>query len=214
MRAAGALDAIGILGARAGVSVHDAYSAYLSSAGRHALCNAHLLRELLALERPHEPWPTALIWLLLEMQQAVEAARHAGARALDATQLAELEGRWERILALGEATHPPPERSGKPGHPKQSRARNLLDRLQAQREAVLAFLYDFGVPFDNHQAERDLRMAKLQQKIRGGFRSWEGAQIFCYLRGYISTLRKQGLNVLSALERLFQGDLLWPQLDG
>ena len=210
-----ALEALGVLGARQGVCVHDAYPAYLRYALPHALCNAHLLRELFALEEEtHALWPTALVRLLLEMQQAVESARAAGARALPPGQLQELEARWERILALGEATHPPPLPTGRAGRQKRSRGRNLLDRLQRHRAAVLAFLYDFAVPFDNNQAERDLRMAKLHQKISGSFRSWDGARTFCRLRSYLSTLRKQGLHVLSALEQLFQGNLLWPQLVG
>jgi transposase len=206
-------EAIGILPGFAGVAVHDAYPPLLSYAGCHALCNAHLLRELIALEeQTREVWPTALIWLLLEMKREVEAARAVGAPALPGPRLEALRSRYDSIVAYGGGRHPPPPpRAGK-GRRKRSRARNLLDRLLKHPEKVLAFAYDFRVPFDNNLAERDLRMGKLKQKISGGFRTAEGAATFCRLRGYISTLRKQGTHVLSTLESLFTGNPYMPQL--
>ena len=87
-----------------------------------------------------------------------------------------------------------------------------MERFDQHQEAILRFIHDFKVPFDNNLAERDIRMMKVQQKISGCFRSWDGAQQFCRLRSYISTIRKQGLNVWEALGSLFEGDLLLPQL--
>ncbi len=213
-----ALNALDVLPGFQGVSVHDAYASYLSYPARHALCNAHLLRELIALEEQTEQsWTTALIQLLREMKTEVENARaaaDAADAALEPTRLSALRSRYDALLAQGRRLNPPLPRTRKVGRRKQSPAQNLLDRLEKHTEAVLAFLYDFAVPFDNNLAERDLRMVKVQQKISGGFRSTEGAGNFCRIRGYISTLRKQGLHVLSALQSVFLGTPLMPQLQG
>jgi transposase len=116
-------------------------------------------------------------------------------------------------LNEGLRANPPPKPTGKRGRPKQTPARNLLDRLITHRGAILAFLHDFRVPFDNNQAERDLRMLKVKGKIAGCFRSAEGADHFCRIRGYISTLRKQGYAVLDGLTSVFAGQPLIPRLN-
>jgi transposase len=153
-----------------------------------------------------------LIRLLLSMQAAVADTQAAGKTALPPKQLAGFEAAYTRFIQEGLRANPPPKPTGKRGRPKQTKAKNLLDRLVTHRGAILAFAYDFRVPFDNNQAERDLRMLKVKQKVSGCFRSTEGADQFCRIRGYISTLRKQGYSVLDGLTSVFAGQPLMPRL--
>jgi transposase len=211
-RGATALDAIGILPGYSGVSVHDGWTSYHHYTGcRHALCNAHHLRELTFVEEElHQGWAGELKALLREMHAAVEQARAAGATHLEPAARARFVARYEALLADGIAHNPQPPPTGEGGHRrrgrrKQSPVRNLLDRLWSFEHEVLAFLADFAIPFDNNQAERDLRPVKVQQKISGTFRSDPGADAFCTLRSVLSTWRKQGRSGLAALEAAFAG---------
>ncbi len=132
---------------------------------------------------------------------------------LSEATLVEFGQRYDQLVNEGCQANPPPAEPTvkKRGRRKQSRARNLLERLRQRRHEVLAFLYDPQVPFDNNLAERDIRMMKVQQKVSGCFRG-QGASYFCRIRGYISTLRKQGGNVLEGLESVFRGNPLMPQV--
>jgi transposase len=212
-----AMDAMDILPNFGGISVHDGLPSYAHYDCEHALCNAHHLRELLFIvERYKQPWAEQMIALLVEIKDQVEVAKTDSLSALTPKQLTDFERRYQELIKLGIEANPPPlidlNLPPKKGRPKQSPAKNLLDRLQTSQSAVLAFMYDFRVPFDNNQAERDLRMMKLKQKISGTFRSLEGAQMFCRIRGYISTLRKQGVNVLEAIRQVFLGNSFFPVL--
>lgn len=208
-----AINAIGLLLDCAGRRVHDAWAPYLKLPGGYALCNAHLLRELIGLhEDTGQAWAQQLITLLLNMKTAVAAAHAAGHSALPARQRAGFEAAYTRFVNAGLGANPPPPPTDKRGRPKQTPARNLLDRLVTHRGAILTFLHDFRVPFDNNQAERDLRMLKVKGKVSGGFRSPAGADQFCRIRGYISTLRKQGYSVLDGLTSVFAGQPFMPRL--
>jgi transposase len=208
-----AIEAIGLLIGFAGRRVHDAWAPYLGLAGLYALCNAHLLRELIGLhEDTGQAWIPKMIRLLVNMKAAVDTAQAAGQSELSANQCAGFEAAYTRFLNEGLRANPPPKLTGKRGRPKRTPARNLLDRLATHRGAILAFLHDFRVPFDNNQAERDLRMLKVKGKVSGCFRSTDGADQFCRIRGYISTLRKQGYSVLDGLTSVFAGPPLMPQL--
>lgn len=212
-RGKAALDAIGILPNFRGTAIHDAFASYFGYSCSHGLCNAHLLRELLFFkEQKGYPWAEPFLTLLLCIKESVQIARSHQNSSLSTTDLTRFEENYQALLDEGLQMHPEMVPSGKRGRPKQSPAHNLLMRLTTHRKAVLRFMYDFRVCFDNNQAERDLRMAKVRQKISGCFRSCDHAQIFCRIRGYISTLRKQGISVMMALQRAFQGDPIIPSL--
>lgn len=208
-----ALSAIAILPGFEGTAVHDAWAPYLKYACRHGLCNAHLLRELIGLqEASPKPWIPRMLRFLLGLKRRVARAKAAGRTGLSPPELNRYLAVYARLIAIGLKQNPPILSSGKRGRIRQSAAYNLLRRLDVYRAFVLAFALDFAVPFDNNQAERDLRMVKLRQKISGCFRSTEGASWFCRIRGYISTLRKQGRSVLAALNSLFNGKPIMPTL--
>ena len=207
-----AMDAIGILPEYTGRAIHDRLSSYDHYACAHSICGAHLLRDCLRIaEQDQQPWAQDMHDLLLRMCQITTQARAAGAYRLLQAERDELVLQYFAILEQGFAAHriqtPSPDVPipKKPGRCKQADAKNLLDALLARAEQVLAFLDDLSVPFSNNQAERDLRMVKVQQKISGTFRSAEGATAFCVIRSYLSTMRKQGRSMLAALAAVFEG---------
>ena len=205
-----AIDEMDILPKFGGIGVHDGFKSYARYGCNHSLCNAHHLRELtFIVERYQQDWAVQMRTLLGQMNRLVEEAKADGAEALESSQITQLEQQYIEILQLGFQANPPeilPADQPKPrGRAKQSPAKNLLDRLASGQDAVLRFIHDFRVPFDNNQAERDVRMMKLKQKISGCFRSQEGASMFCRIRGYLSTLRKQGVNIWDALVQIFMG---------
>jgi transposase len=212
-----AMDAIDILPNFEGVSVHDGLASYGKYDSTHALCNAHHLRELrFVVERYEQDWASDMMTLLVEIKTNIAIAEADGETTLTLTQIADFERRYQEIIEAGLSANPPPpidpDLPTAKGRRKQTPPKNLLDRLQLHQSAVLLFMHDWRVPFDNNQAERDLRMMKLKQKISGTFRSFEGAQQFCRIRGYISTLRKQGIQVLDALKLVFMETPLFPSL--
>lgn len=148
--------------------------------------------------------------LLLDIKAAVDQAKEQGHAGLAPPVRCAFEQRYTDLIAQGQAAHPPLPPTGRRGRTKQSAGHNLAERLRTHRSAVLAFLYDFCVPFDNNLAERDIRMMKLRLKISGCFRTQEGAEIFCRIRGYLSTMLKQGHQALTVLTALLNGQTLCP----
>jgi transposase len=210
-----ALDDIGILPVFSGRAIHDAWPAYREYPCLHGLCNAHHLRELTALEEHHQQlWAKQMRLLLLEIKKRVDQAKEANHLRLHPRLVYEYVNRYKAILSDGFAANPPPAPTGKIGRPPQGAARSLLGRLERCISQVLAFLYDFSVPFDNNRAEQDIRMIKVKQKISGCFRTQDGARAFCRIRGYISTLRKQGYDVMTALQHTFADSPIMPELAG
>ena len=211
-----AMDAAGVLPDFKGRAVHDFWESYLRYDCRHAFCNAHLLRELTFLwEEQHQAWAKTMIEHLLAIKATVDTARQNGAAALPAAALESFQARYLQIVVEGYAQTPPPEPATdtkRRGRRKQSKARNLLDRFRDHADGILAFMADFTVPFDNNLSERDLRMMKLRQKISGTFRSLDALVDFCRIRSYVSTARKNGVKVLDALRRVFDGTPFRPAL--
>jgi len=212
-RGSQAMDDLQILPRFRGTMIHDFWAPYFRYPSRHALCNAHLLRELKGItENYHQNWSEQMYNLIREIKGAVDEIReHSG--ALDPRQVSYFEERYRQIIESGMQENPVPQVSGtvlKRGRKKQSKTRNLLDRCQKYEREILSFMYDFSVPFSNNLAERDIRMMKLQQKISGTFRSEEGADWFCRVRGYISTVKKNELPVFASLLKVFEGDPFIP----
>jgi transposase len=199
---------IGILPEFTGRAVHDCWQSYfVFDKCQHALCNAHHLRDLLFVAEQHEqPWAEKMLQLLLDIKAEVDAAP-ADQTSLPPERLSHFERRYDALIAQGlEANPPPPDPPPKKrGRKKQSPPKNLLDRLQKYKPQTLAFMYDFRVPFDNNLAERDVRMVKIKQKVSGAFRTPTGAETFCAIRSYISTVRKHGLSVIDAIHDALTG---------
>jgi transposase len=175
----------------------------------HQLCNAHHLRELEAVAVVFDQgWADSMIALLIEAKHSVEAAKEAGRTQLSASALHSIRVRYGPLVARGRAANPAPAVG--PRHGYEKKARNLLERLDHQRDDVLRFAADFRASWDNNQAERDVRMVKVQQKISDSWRSFAGASHYCAITSYVSTMRKHGYPVLGGLRQLFAGELWLP----
>jgi transposase len=212
------MEAIGILPQFTGVCVHDGWFSYDEYRQvQHALCNVHLLRELVYVEEvaaEQQQWTRPLAKLLLDIKAEVERAKERGETQLSEERRALFTARYDRLVKRAARLNPSPKEEKADSLSKRSKvvrvkrrdpARSLISRLQTKRDQVLRFMTDFRVAFDNNATERDIRMVKLQQKISGCFRTPEGAEAFCRIRGYLSSARKQGHSVLAALERAFAG---------
>ena len=208
-RGRAAMDDLGVIDQMTGIAHHDGWRPYRAYDVVHSLCNAHHLRELDEIGWiSHQFWAGDMAALLCEAKAMVETAKAGGATSLSAGTLHSIRIRYGQIIAAGRLTNPGPSSHKRHGYEKK--AYNLLVRLDTQRADVLRFASDFRASFDNNQAERDIRMVKLQQKISGSWRTLAGARTYCAIRSYVSTMRKQNEDILGGLRLLFDGKLWLP----
>jgi transposase len=211
-RGKGAMDAAGILGEFKGTAVHDHWKSYFGYKNcNHALCNAHHLRELEFIGKQYEQSRAGdMADLLLEIKEEIEKIK-PDRNSFKPEEIGEFEHQYDEIVRRGFADNPfTPPKEKKRGRVKKTPPLNLLTRLRDYRTETLAFMYDFRVPFDNNAAERDVRMMKVKQKVSGCFRTFEGAERFACIRGYISTARKNSRNIFEAIKDAFLGNPFIP----
>ncbi|WP_435274099.1 IS66 family transposase [Psychrobium sp. nBUS_13] len=203
-----AMDDADILPHFSGVLCHDHWKPYYQyTKCQHALCNAHHIRELeRAWEQDGMQWAKALQTLLKDMNK-----HQIDNPNLDEDTKRQYLTQYQKILAAGEIECPAPDENsrikGQRGRLKRTKSRALLERLRDYQDDVLRFLTSTAVPFTNNQGENDIRMTKVHQKISGCFRSMQGAEMFCLIRSYLSTCRKQYVSASLALELLFKNQL-------
>ncbi len=196
------MDEGGILPDFHGIAIHDCWAPYWKYDMEHGICCAHLLRELNGVKEnhPEQKWASRFSKLLLDMKSAKEAAILAGQGSMDDTVYEKLDKRYDRIIRAAYRENPEPEAvSGKRGRRKRGKVLALIDRLQKYKDAVCLFAKNFAVPFDNNQAERDLRMVKVKVKVSGCFRTAEGCRDFLNILAYTSTAKKQKVNPFYAI---------------
>lgn len=198
-----AITSLGILDDFTGTLVHDCWASYNAYTGcDHALCGAHITRELIAADEsePGQHWPSQAIDALAALNAAAHHARERGSPRIPPEIADPLLRTWRQAILVGLSQHP-----AQPGR-KQSKTRNLLQRLRDREADVLRFAHDLSVPFTNNQAERDLRPTKTQMKISGTFRSETSATAWARIRGYVSTARKNDINAFDAILAAITGN--------
>ena len=178
--------------------IHDCWSSYFNiTSVKHAVCGAHLLRELKALMEGQSVWAEQFHAFLLRVKGTEFEKRIA--------QRSEIEAEFDQIIQQGQQEEPLPQKNGKKGRVKRTKGRNLLERLEKLKESVLAFAFNAEVPFTNNQAERDIRPTKTKMKVSGCFRDFQSGQMFARIHGFISTVKKHGQSVFDTLVNVFEG---------
>jgi len=194
----------GVLKEFSGTAVHDCWKSYFSYENcAHALCNAHLLRELQGVvDNTGQVWASEMQKILREMKEVVGCYKENGKDKLSAYYDKKFAKEYDRIIKFGEEENPVTYEK------KRSKPRCLLDRFITYQTEIVRFANDFEVPFDNNQAERDIRNAKVKQKVSGGFRSGDGAKNFGKISSVIGTAIKQGLSAFGAVSGILSGTVV------
>lgn len=179
--------------------VHDCWESYFKFIKiKHAICGAHILRELEGLIENHDTkWAKVFKSFIMSVYLMPFEERDR--------QENKIRARFDTICAIGEKSEPPPEKKEGKGRMKRTKGRNLVERLIREKNAVLAFAFNVDVPFTNNLAERDIRPVKTKQKVSNCFRTIQGSEIYARIESFISTARKNNKDVYSELCDTFEG---------
>ena len=203
------MEQCGVLTAFRGIAMHDCWASYWNYPDiQHAVCCAHLLRELTGIieNRSDQTWASGFIDLLLEMKKVKEKALEAEKESLSYYHYHKFDKKYEELIKLARTQNPLPETTEKKrGRKKKGKILALVERLMNYKASVCLFIHNFNVPFDNNLAERDLRMIKVKTKVSGCFRSEEGARNFLKIMSYVGTAHKQGYNAYQAIKNAISG---------
>lgn len=199
----------GVLPVFHGIAMHDCWKSYWKYDVTHAICCAHLLRELTGIEEndPEQKWATKFKELLLEMKKVKDKALVAGKSALSYYHLHKFDSNYKAILQQAIELNPIPVTTEKKrGRKKKGKILALVERLREYKASVCLFIKNFAVPLDNNQAERDIRMIKIKTKVSGCFRSKHGAIDFLKIMSYVGTAKKRGINSYKAIKNVIAGN--------
>lgn len=203
------MEQCGVLPSFHGIAMHDCWASYWNYEDcRHAVCCAHLLRELTGVieNHPGQKWASAFINLLLEMKKAKDKAVEAGKESLSREHCHKFDEQYNELIRQAREKNPfPADTEKKRGRKKKGKILALVERLEKYKASVCLFIHNFNVPFDNNQAERDIRMIKVKTKVSGCFRSEDGARDYLKIMSYVGTAHKQGHNAYDAIRKAFSG---------
>lgn len=204
------MDESGVLPRYGGTVLHDFWSPYFKyHTVRHGMCCAHLLRELRAVteNHPDQQWANDLAEWFIHMKSLKEQAQDSGQQEMDPHRLLHYMAEYDSIVAEGLEMNPVIQKTEvKRGRVKKGKTRSLLERFEKYKGEVCLFINDFSVPFDNNQAERDIRMIKIKNKVSGTFRTRKGADGFMSLMSFIGTFRKHGIAAFKSIKALHEGE--------
>ena len=204
------MDAADVLPHARGIIVHDCWGSYWKYQDvTHAICCAHLLREINGVieNHPEQTWAGRFKKLLLDMKKVRDKALLSDEDEVSCYHRHKFDMEYDAIIKTAYEENPLPETiANKRGRKKKSKVLNLICRLDNYKESVCLFIKNLCVPFDNNQAERDLRMVKVKTKVSGCFRSEDGAQEYLTIMSYIGSARKHGINAFMAIREALNGN--------